>query len=184
MRGLWCTLSAAIGTMLIGGSADACVVEASINLNDVRNADVVVVGRIANYQLVKPSSEEKHGNLAAPSRSVKTQDLLDSLSGSGTNYARFDILVDEVLRGPKAKTLKAVLSELTFSLPAHMPSGFFVIALHNSAPPLDGSGATALSTVDPAYFSVLQQSCAGAFIFETNSGVTAHVRQILEQKSP
>lgn len=70
----------------------------------VRSADLVVAGRIVNYQVHRSGR-------------------------SGGNYAHFDILIDEVLSGSAAKTVSVTLDYKLYTELPSMEPGPYIIAL-------------------------------------------------------
>ena len=75
------------------------------NLADVRLADVVVIGRISNYRIVRNEP------------------------GLVSGHARFDVQVDEVLVGRASGRLSVTWYNSTFAVPDQMPAGTYLIAL-------------------------------------------------------
>jgi hypothetical protein len=140
-------------------SAYACMTQAPIELADVKYADVVVVGRISNYMIVGEPT------------------LI-------TAYARFDVLVDEVLVGAAPESLTVTWDNSTYGEPEDMPSGPFLIALRDpeSGPlPVRGPSATVLPNPDLSLLTVLQAPCADPFIFASSSSETQAVLKILHR---
>lgn len=78
------------------------------DFKDVRYADVVVIGQIADYKIIEPT--ERLGR-----------------------YARFNVQVDSVVLGEAVKELDVWWSNSTFSLPEHMEDGSYIIALRRMA---------------------------------------------------
>jgi hypothetical protein len=186
--------------MLAGaGPAQACMVDAPIDLEDVQYADVVVVGRISNYAIV-PDLEARRDrqrmlaevrDLPADVRRELGMDLeweqdLQRQTGFMTDYARFDIIVEEVLAGTAGRSHTVSWDNSTFGEPESMPPGPFLIALRDprsSLPPLRGPSATITPNREPGSLTVLQAPCADAFIFERASEQATAVRSILERRS-
>ena len=168
---------------LSGTPAHACVVRVEQDLRDVEYADVVVVGRIANYELVlDPVARQRHADLlASPELLPKTREILEDQDRFLTDYARFDILVDEVLRGTTSQKQTVTWDNSTFGEPDAMQAGSFLIALrdpHSPSPPLRGPSGILRDAV-PGSLTVLQAPCSRAFIFESTSEEAGLVRQIL-----
>lgn len=142
--------------VLAGRPAHACMTMAPLELVDVKYADVVVEGRISDYKVDNP----------------------DFLSG----YARFTILVDEVLVGSAPQTLTVTWDNSTFAEPGTMSAGPFVIALRDprsGMPPLRGPSATSLPNPEPANLTVLQAPCSIAFIFPSESAEASAIRRLV-----
>lgn len=139
-----------------GAPAHACMVHAPLELTDIKYADVVVVGRISNYAI-------------AP--------------GAFAGYARFDVLVDEILVGTVPPSFAVTWDNSTFAEPEVMPSGPFLIALRDSRsgmPPLRGPSATILPNPETGSLTVLQAPCSDAFIFARESNEASIALQILQ----
>lgn len=170
MRTFWCG-TALIMAGLASDQARACMANAPLDLADISYADVIVVGRIADYHIV-------------PDEAFRRQ-MGRSDAGPGmlmSDYARFTIQVDEVLRGQAPATLSVTWDNSTFSEPASMSAGPFVIALrrpNSGMPPLRGPSATVGPGPDPSALTVLQAPCSAPFIFETRSEEARSIRRRL-----
>ncbi|HEY0324762.1 MAG TPA: hypothetical protein VGC46_02135 [Allosphingosinicella sp.] len=150
----------------IAAPAHACLEGADLVLDDVRYADTVVVGRIANYSVI---AREK-----------------DEFLGPIFEYARFDIMVEEVLKGRAPPVLTATWDNSTFPEPGKIgPPVKYLIALQSpesaSVLPLRGPSATVMGLPQPDLPIVLQAPCSEPFIFERGSKDAAGVRRILAQ---
>lgn len=143
----------------IGAAAHACMAQAPIVLADAKYAEIVVVGRISNYEIV-----------GDPQRIW--------------SYARFNVLIDEVLVGKVSQELTVTWDNSTYSEPTSMPSGPFLIALRDPRSgqlPLRGPSATFLPNSEPNLLTVLQAPCAGPFIFPSTSDEAREIQGILQQ---
>ena len=98
MQRYWFIVALALA-LTAGEPALACRTEQTIALEDVRKANVVLVGRISNYRIISVS------------------------------YARFVIQVDEVLVGRVPQRLSIHWNNSTFEVPIDLRSGPFLIAL-------------------------------------------------------
>lgn len=111
------------------------MMQAAIDLHDVEFADVVIIGRISSYEVVlDPVVRERHQKTLA--RFPDMRKTLGDITGFLTDYARFDVLVDEVLRGAAPENLTVSWDNSTFSEPKDMPPGPFLIALREPFSPL------------------------------------------------
>ena len=169
---------AALAFAVLGaaGPARACRIAAPLHLEDVRYADTVVVGRISHYEIVP--DEEQRRNL----RRLYPNERFTGVIG---DYARFTILVDEVLAGRADRTLVATWDASTFAEPRSMPAGPYLIALRDPRsriPPLRGPSAYIGPNREPERPTVLQAPCAPAFLFEAGSAEAAGVRRLLERR--
>lgn len=170
-----------IGLILAGRSASACLIRAETDLHDVQYSDVVVIGSIDNYRVIlDPAMRQNQKGI--PGNSTELPKRPDRNSGFITDYARFDISVDEVLRGTAPKILDVTWDNSTFGEPEHMLLGPFLIALRypsSRIPPFRGPSATVLPTPDPSALTVLQAPCAEPLIFKSKSMETGLIRRIL-----
>lgn len=149
-----------VGLALGKAPAYACMAMAPLELADIKYADVVVLGRISNYEIV------------------------DGEPGQLGDYARFTVSVDDVLFGQPPQQLTAVWDNSTYAEPESMPSGSFLIALRDprsQTPPLRGPSATVLPNPEPTLLTVLQAPCSDAFIFSSTSD---EARTILKTLRP
>ena len=150
--------------------AHACMAQAPLELADIKYADVVVVGRISNYTIVRD-----------PYVSPQRRDSSKGASFLG-DYAKFDVLIDEVLVGKAAQSVTVTWDNSTFGEPESMPSGPFLIALRDPRSrglPLRGPSATILPNPEPSSLTVLQAPCSDPFIFASSSDRARTILQIL-----
>jgi hypothetical protein len=147
-------------TVFAASPAQACRDTHEPNLAQVKSADVVVVGRIANYVTSEITFFEPSGR------------------GLGTRgrYARFDIVVDEVLKGEAPKALSAMWINSVFTLPDSKPPGPYVIALQDAKARLGGSF---IPKQTPGLI-VLQEACEPPFLFKSESPSAAEIRALLK----
>lgn len=143
---------AAVVTMLASQPALACRVTNELNLPDVKNADVVIVGRISEYEVIRDKGY----------------------------YARLTVRVEEALIGDVKQTFTARWDNSTFALPDEMGQGPFLIALR--APSPETSANATMPKIfhhNPDQLTVLQSPCSPAFIFEIASDEARITRDIL-----
>lgn len=143
---------AAIALMFASQPALACRIAHERNLPDVKLADLVVVGRISNYEVVR----------------------------DGDYYARFAVQVEEVLTGKAEQRFTAKWYNSTFALPNEMGRGPFLIALRAS--PSEASASATMPEKPhrgPELMTVLQAPCSGAFILRIPSDEARIARDIL-----
>ncbi|MFM9978821.1 MAG: hypothetical protein ACKVOP_12360, partial [Sphingomonadaceae bacterium] len=139
-----------------------------------------VIGSITNYRVTyDPKERAKWCRINGISSAKKC-----ARQNYMSDYARFDIIVDKVLRGPVAKRLTVTWDNSTFGEPEKMAPGPYVIALRRSGkaqPPLRGPSATVFPTPQPNLFTVLQAPCAPPFILQRNSPEAIAVRRLLRK---
>lgn len=160
--------------LLISGlstGAKACMVSVRLHIEDVRHADVVVVGRITDYRLVLDPvvrARRKADIARDPEFWKRSGDQTRFLP----DYARFRIEVEEVLYGEAPDMLVATWDNSTFAEPDSLPPGPYVIALRNpqsGTPPLRGPSAVVGPAPEPGTLTLLQAPCARPFLFEADS---------------
>ena len=165
--------------------AYACRMYAATVLEDVKYADVVLVGRISNYRIVR-DLEQRQRMLRLPNLSAEMRKMYEDPTKSLLwDHARFDVQVDQVLFGKVPRRLSVTWDNSTFGEPGQMPAGPFLIALrdpNSKTPPLRGPSATILPNREPGLLTVLQAPCASPFLFETTSDDARAIRQILKAK--
>jgi hypothetical protein len=167
----------------------ACIMAADRKLEDVKFASVVVIGSVENYQVIlDPEARSQRKtmleNLPADA-SPEYREMLESQEVFLSDYARFDILVDEVLVGTASDKISVVWDNSTFGEPDAMASGPYLFALivpGSPRPPLRGPSATILPHPDAVSLSVLQAPCAGPFIFPADSSQVSDIRATLSRE--
>jgi hypothetical protein len=164
---------ALLALLAAAAPAQACRMAARLDPGDVRFADLVVVGRIADYAIIPDEAGRER------LRRLYPNEAHDGVIG---DYARFTILVDEVLAGQAGRRLVATWDASTFREPPTMPPGPYLIALRDprsALPPLRGPSATILPNREPGRLTVLQAPCAPAFIFPVGGADAAQVRSLV-----
>lgn len=175
---------AALAAVAFASPAHACRLYAPLELSDVRYAEIVVVGRIADYRIVR--DEKKRAELIARLRPDDPwRKAVEGGAGILSDYARFNVVVDEVLKGRAPGTISVAWDNSTFNEPATMPAGRFLVALRDptaKAPPLRGPSAYIAANPAPSLPTVLQAQCARPFLFAVSSREAADVRRLLTSK--
>ena len=174
--------AAAAAMLAISTPAYACRTDAELDLHDVRFAEVVLVGRVLNYRIVRDEAFRSrmlsNPNLPADMRKRYSDPEQTSLS----DYARFEVLVDEVLTGNAPSKVAVTWDNSTFDIPKEMAAGPFLLALRrpgSAMPPLRGPSATILPNKEPAVLTLLQAPCSSPFLFQTTSEQAQAVRQLV-----
>lgn len=156
----------------VPGPAAACAIAAVLDLRDLLLADVIVTGVIRDYQVV-PDLEAEQRYRAARRGVIESlgddisPDLRATLESDGflSDYARFRILVDQVLVGTVPPDITVTWDNSTFREPESLDeSQRYLIALRrpgSDLPPPRGPSATILPTPEPNRLTVLQAPCAG-----------------------
>ena len=169
--------------LIVAKPASACRSMAELKLEDITYASVVVVGRITNYEIILDQEARMHRErtLANPELSPEYRELISGQKKWLTDYARFNVLVDEVLLGQAPDVITVTWNNSTFGEPEKMGEGPFLIALrdpHAESPPLRGPSATIVQPQEQT-LTVLQAPCAKAFIFYTFSPEALKARETL-----
>lgn len=178
---LWC--------VCVAQPALSCMVTVNPTIDDVKFSDLVVVGRIANYHIVLDAKAREERKAMIANLPEYTSDewraMLSSQASFIGDYARFDILVDEVLHGSAADKITAVWDNSTFGEPGVLDDAPFLIALlapGSDQPPLSGPSATISPRPDSTSMQVLQAPCSDAFVFPESSPEVSKIRAILALK--
>jgi hypothetical protein len=174
MRRYLYAMALSLLAVLGAAPAHACRMVATLDVGDIRYASVVVLGRISHYEIVlDQAARQRRQDLLArsPDMSPALRKLLSDQKAFSSDYARFDVHVDEILAGRASKTLSVTWNNSTFGEPDKMPEGPFLIALLPGAAGLGSDKAKSLT--------VLQSPCALPFILEKASAEANAVRAIL-----
>lgn len=169
-------------TIAAPSPAKACIDTVPPTLEDVSYADVVVIGRIENYRIIRDNAFRAQmlsdPNLPPEDRAIYQDPELTLLG----DYARFEIIVEDVLKGRASATLSVTWDNSTFGLPIKMARGRYLIALHqpgSTSPPLGGPSATIMPSPEPDGLMVLQAPCSSAFIYDVESDQARSIQKML-----
>lgn len=190
MRNFLCAVIVGLSTMSVAGSAIACLEMADRELDDIKYANIVVIGRVVNYSIVRDEAFRKRyiegfKRSADKSSPYWAEDYARATSKTErflSDYARFTVLVDEVLVGKPSKSITVTWDNSTFGEPEAMKEGPYLIALRvpaSSSPPLRGPSATVLPSLEQSSLTVLQAPCAPAFILDASSAEVKTIRDML-----
>ncbi|MFW2829104.1 energy transducer TonB [Sphingomonas sp. ID0503] len=153
-------------------SAFACAAYLPPRLTDVSLADVVVIGRIENYRIVRDEAFRRE-RLAWPKLTADMRKAYEDPEGSLIpDYASFGVQVEKVLFGRAPSSLPVTWDNSTFGEPEEMRQGRYVLALRwprSPAPPLRGPSATISPSPEAGTMTVLQAPCSSAFIYKAES---------------
>lgn len=177
MRTVFQALVLSVPVTLLVQPAHACRMLRGLDPQDIKHATVVVVGSVWNYEIVfdQAARSERRAYLTAhPELSPETRKLLSDQTGFISDYARFDIQVQEVLAGRSPAKLTVTWNSSTFGEPSEMARGPFLIALRDDASVQRTSGKSNLLTV-------LNPPCGPGFILPISSPGAKAVRAILEK---
>jgi hypothetical protein len=102
-----------------------------------------------------------------------------------TDYARFDVVVNEVLLGEASTVLSVTWHNLTYGEPETMPAGPYLIAIRDphSDPAFTGTRVDGLvQSPDQRSPVVLQTICSEPFIFSVSSERARAIRDALRER--
>jgi hypothetical protein len=178
---------------LMSNSAAACVASARFDPTDVQYANTVVIGRIENYRIIRDLAARERWHalnrklLAQPDIDAEFRKFLQKEpEGFLPDFARFDIVVAEVLAGTAPERLTVTWNNSTYGEPSALPDVPMMIALQDARsrkPPLRGVSAYISPAPDPDLPTVLQAPCADAFLFEAASLRAKAVRSAIGMKT-
>jgi hypothetical protein len=141
-------------SVFIAAPTLACEMHAPFDINDAKNADLVVVGEIENYELVPfPQSADPH-------------------------YAQFDVFVDKFLHGKSTTKVTVKWTNSTFGFPDSLPSGPVLIALEKPMP-VSTRSAASQSLFDGESYTVVQAACSGPFMLNPSEEVVLSIGRVL-----
>jgi hypothetical protein len=179
-------LSATAFAIAYPASSQACRTYVQPTLSDVRFADVVVVGRVTDYRIVRNEAARRQ-KLALPGISPEMRRTLANPNQKLLfDYARFKVQVEEVIVGSAPRTLSVTWDNSTFDEPDQLASGPYLIALRrpaSSGSPLRGPSGRMLPSPEGQTLTLLQAPCSSAFIYEVASEKGRAVRRILNAHS-
>src|SRR5690349_16530678 len=142
MRACWIGLASALAVLTTAAPAGACMYSPPVVLSDVRYADTVVIGRIVNYRIVRDQQVRRERRVLEarwPGLSPRAQRRRAQRSDFLSDYARFDVVVEQVLAGEAGQVLAVRWNNSTFGEPRSLPGERYLVALRRSggaAPPL------------------------------------------------
>jgi hypothetical protein len=181
MQRFWFVATMALACVSVTEPARACMISAALDLNDIKYADVVLVGRVSKYEIVL-DQEFRQKRLANPNLSPDLRKFYEGQNGILSDYARFNVQVEEVLAGKAPKTVSVTWDNSTFGEPEEMAAGPFLIALRqprSKMPPLRGPSATILPSREQDTLTVLQAPCSEPFIFQSTGKEALAIRKLL-----
>lgn len=185
MQRICLAIALAVG-LAAGHPALACRMYSRVVLDDVQFADVVVVGRVFDYKVIR-DEEFRRRRLSEPNLSPDLRKFYEGPETLMSDYARFEIQVDEVLVGKAEKRFAVTWDNSTFGEPETLPAGPYLIALRmptSAGPPLRGPSATISANPEPGLPTLLQAPCSSPFLFPVTSDEAVETRRILGKASP
>lgn len=178
------TSTSIMASLIVAFPAQACIDIAPFRLEDARFADAIVVGRISNYRIIEDlkARSDRDKSLARPDVPPDFRKSLENQRAFLSDYAAFDIDVEQTIAGKVPKRFPVTWDNSTFSEPEIFPAGPYLIALrspHSNIPPLRGGSATILPNQRPQLLTVLQAPCSGTFILDNTQENIVDVRKVL-----
>lgn len=146
--------------------ADACRRPATLDIDHVRYADVVAIGRITDYRIVLDQQARRERRRLLESSPTFGGDLRETLEKQTeflSDYASFEFSVDDVLHGKPGRKLRVKWNNSTFAEPESLRPGPYLIALD-----VAGAGEEMIGRTTQEY-RLLQEPCAPPFLFEVGS---------------
>jgi hypothetical protein len=144
-------------------SAQACIMMADQDLQDILRADAVVVGEVVKYEIIKNPD-----------------------SGDLSDYALFTFHVKDLLKGHAPTELQFFWNNSTFGEPKTLDmTPDYVVALQevgSKLPPLRGPSGYIPAPPRHDMMTVLQAPCASAFIFKISDVRAKTVLRMLGAK--
>ena len=173
--------SIVVAIMLASGSAQACRVSGPTNFSNVQAADAVVVGKIINYKIVldlKTRNERTYQLSHSPNMSPEYRRFLSKQKNFDGDYARFDVVVEKVLKGNVGRKIRVTWNASPFAEPDHMTTASVVVALTKNTPT-----NRARSEAKSDEMIVFQPNCDAAFIFPKGSREAESIFNVLTRHS-
>ncbi|MFB0611943.1 hypothetical protein [Aurantiacibacter poecillastricola] len=173
---------ATLALLLTATTAQACMMASERELSDIALADAVVIARLTDYEIVRDEAFRR-AQLANPNLSDDLREIYsDPGQGLLSDYARFTLEVQDVLKGEPPARFAVTWDNSTFAEPETMAPGLYLVAVRDPAaplPPLRGPSATILPNPEPATMTLLQAPCAPPFLFPLESAPLDEVRALL-----
>jgi hypothetical protein len=185
MRNCLCSMVIILATILAAKPANTCLAAGGLNLDDIKYASVVVIGRIVDYKIVldqKVRKERKEILDRSTDKSSEYWRMMSEQKHFLSDYARFKVVVDKVIVGKSPNVISVTWDNSTFGEPEQMKKGLYLIGLRepgSKSPPLRGPSATILPSPNPKSLTVLQAPCAPAFILESASAEAKAIKKML-----
>lgn len=123
----------------------ACRITKDFDVKDLEPADVIVLGRIQNYKVVR----ERYP------------------------YARFDVVVDQVVKGAPRQKLTVVWGPGSFEPPERMTKGEYFVALRKP-------NARTSTYAKDASWEVVAEICGQSYMFPVDSWQAERVRRFVK----
>ena len=178
-----------VGCVLMGGNAKACFPPVKFDPSYIEQADIVVTGSVVNFHIVidlearaqQDRDDEKRNSFILEKYPQLYKDLFLERITYPSDYARFEIEVDEVLRGtvPPGR-LTAFRSGLFHKQRERLGRGPFLIALRNLTPSPGKPSAKIRAMSEPNLLSVVSPACTQDFIFDVTAQRAVEIRSKLE----
>ncbi|MDA7788027.1 hypothetical protein N8940_02205 [Sphingomonadaceae bacterium] len=171
-------LFASLTVLLVSGKVEACGFYVPPELENIADADLVVIGNLSNYRINR-DMEFREERLADPETPVHLRQLYEDPKGSiGSDFSTFNVEVKEVLVGKTSKTVIPVSWEnSTFNQPEKMDAGSYLIGL--VYPPDISKRKYVPRYLKAGNMHPLQRPCSSAFIMAADNPSYNEVRNIL-----
>lgn len=164
--------------------AQACRFNRPMVIEDAVDADLVVVGWIKSYRIER-NMEFRRKMLANPDLPESLRAIYsDPDKHLGPDFAHFEIVVSEVVRGEAPKRLEVVWSNSTFGQPERIEPGPYLFALLEPISDEEGRGKVHFTPATGAFrakYHPLQAPCGPAFIVRADSDEAVAIREAVEE---
>lgn len=158
------SITAASLSLLASGSTVACPIYIDLDLNRIRDADAIAVGRVINFDPEHPQEQSRLDRWLAPNRSER-----NATDTREWKAARVTFSVKEVISGDLPPT---VIVDWPFDWnngPPDQMSGNYLFAVQNKS---------AVNGYPEPTYGLLHQGCSGSFVFRRGSEEANTIREM------
>lgn len=148
----------------IPATAEACIDIAPFVVDDIRKADVVLTGKLIDYEIIDGPKEY-----------------------SLNKYGLLTFRVEGVFKGKVARDVQLYWWNSTFNMPEQMDEGkrMIIAAVDTGKPlPLRSGSAYVQGSMRPDLLNVLQAPCSAPFIFPYTETTVVNVASVLRGENP
>jgi hypothetical protein len=162
----WPAAFPVVVALFASSTASACPISAPFVIEDVRLADTVVVGQVADYEFFAPDGPHRL-----------------------STYGVMTVRVSRVLRGSPGHEIRAYrgsngASGAPPSMAFGQPRIFAFVNAGGTRPPVRTGAATILASQEPELPQLLQAPCATPFIIRQTPQAERNIELILAGRSP
>ena len=172
-------------SLTLAAPGQACIMPVPFDINDVKKADIVVLGRIKNYEIVQDQKARKRRTelLAGDTTmSPESRKVMEEQKYFQTDYARFEIHVDEAIKGSPPKVIGLTWNNSGKPKPGKSDVLLFALKSYEPRAPSPELSSKTGSMAGQRIYSILGHPCSGAFILEPAKENISSVRAALSGK--